>query len=238
MLSEKSWSGEGVAQFFFRLIICVAAGGVVGHLLWQWEAVHRLGSRDFFSMLIATFSLHGASLGLAHWFVRFHGVGWRQGFGIKREGIISAIAWALVLTILVIPCVRVVSDWIAHGMQSIGLEPEKQSAVRALESTVGLPQQIVFGIVAMVLAPISEELIFRGILYPAVKEAGYPRLALWSTALVFGLIHANLMTLIPLTLLGVIWAWLYERTDNLLAPILAHALFNATNFFSLLRLQG
>ena len=238
MLSEKSWSAEGVAQFFFGLLVCVAAGGVVGHLLWQWEAVHRLGSKDFFSMLVASVSLHGATLGLAHWFLRFHGVGWRQGFGIRRQGIVSAIGWAVVLTILVIPGVRVVSELIALGMEWVGIQPEKQSAVKALESTVALPQQVVFGLVAMVLAPFSEELIFRGILYPAVKEMGYPRMALWSTALVFGLIHANLMTLIPLTLLAVIWTLLYEHTDNLMAPVLAHALFNATNFFSLLRLQG
>jgi membrane protease YdiL (CAAX protease family) len=86
---------------------------------------------------------------------------------------------------------------------------------------------------AVVLAPVVEEMLFRGILYPVIKELGYPRFALWSTSLVFGLVHANFMTFLPLTFLALLLVMLYEATDNLLAPILVHSLFNAVNFFLL-----
>ena len=85
-------------------------------------------------------------------------------------------------------------------------------------------------VVAIVLAPISEEIIFRGILYPTVKRLGYPRLALWGVALLFAAIHASLPIFLPLFLLAVALTLLYEKTGNLLAPIAAHALFNALNF--------
>jgi membrane protease YdiL (CAAX protease family) len=42
------------------------------------------------------------------------------------------------------------------------------------------------------------------------------------------------MTFVPLTVLAFTLIWLYERTDNLLAPILTHSLFNTTNFVWLL----
>ena len=80
-----------------------------------------------------------------------------------------------------------------------------------------LPRFPVFG-----KRPLVEEVLFRGILYPSVKQLGYPRLALWGTSLFFGLIHSNLMTFVPLTVLSLLLVWLYERTGNLLAPILTH----------------
>ena len=64
----------------------------------------------------------------------------------------------------------------------------------------------------------------------AVKAAGFPRLALWGTALFFALIHFNLATFLPLLLLALVLTWLYEKTGNLLAPIAAHAAFNALQF--------
>ena len=81
---------------------------------------------------------------------------------------------------------------------------EKQEAVKLLTEQKSLGNQIYMGLFAIVIAPVAEEIFFRGILYPTIKQAGYPRIALWCTAMVF----------------------LYEKTNNLLAPIVAHSLFN------------
>jgi uncharacterized protein len=78
--------------------------------------------------------------------------------------------------------------------------------------------------------PVAEEMLFRGLLYPTVKEIGYPRLAWWGSALLFAVAHANLVALIPLIWVALALTWLYEKTDNLLAPVVAHALFNGVNF--------
>ena len=49
-------------------------------------------------------------------------------------------------------------------------------------------------------------------------------------SLLFAAIHANLMTFIPLTFFALVLIALYEKTDNLLAPITAHCFFNSVNF--------
>jgi hypothetical protein len=100
-----------------------------------------------------------------------------------------------------------------------------------LQVSVTLEQRVVFGLAAVLLAPVVEEILFRGILYPAIKQRGYPGFALWGTSLLFAAIHSNLMTFVPLTVLALALVWLYEKTDTLLAPIAAHAVFNAANFF-------
>jgi len=48
------------------------------------------------------------------------------------------------------------------------------------------------------------------------------------------LFHVNLLTFLSLTFVGLALIFIYEKTDNLLAPILAHALFNGVNVLLIL----
>jgi membrane protease YdiL (CAAX protease family) len=86
------------------------------------------------------------------------------------------------------------------------------------------------GFTAIVLAPIAEEALFRGVIYTALKQRGYRWLALWGNAALFAFIHFNLAAMVPLFFLALVWTWLYERTGNLLASIAGHMVFNAVNF--------
>ena len=107
--------------------------------------------------------------------------------------------------------------------------PENQFAVTLLAGTKSWGMRIYLGAFAVVLAPVAEEFIFRGMLYPFVKQLGWPRLAWFGVSFVFALIHDDAATFVPLFVLALALTWLYEKTDNLLAPIAAHSLFNAAN---------
>ena len=86
------------------------------------------------------------------------------------------------------------------------------------------------GVVTVVLAPLVEELVFRGVMFPALVQLKGRTVGLWGTSILFGLIHFNLFSLLPLIVMGLLLALLYERTRNLLAPIAVHAAFNLINF--------
>ena len=58
-------------------------------------------------------------------------------------------------------------------------------------------------------------------------------MAVIGTALLFALFHVNLLTFASLTAGALVRSALYEFTDNLLAPIIAHAVFNASNLIML-----
>jgi uncharacterized protein len=79
-----------------------------------------------------------------------------------------------------------------------------------------------------VLAPISEELFFRGFVFGGLRQ----RFSLWPAALIvggiFGLTHATtgITTVVPLALLGIAFCWLYDRTGSLWPCLFAHALNN------------
>ncbi len=81
-------------------------------------------------------------------------------------------------------------------------------------------------LVATVMAPLAEELFFRGFVFPGLlRRIGL----LWGavvSAVLFALPHGDVATLIPIFLLGVLLAWVYYRTGSLWTSILVHCGFN------------
>jgi len=81
---------------------------------------------------------------------------------------------------------------------------------------------------AVAIAPAAEEAFFRGILQNSLRRSIGRAGAIVLTSLAFGIAHAGGQTqAVPaLVALGVLLGWAYVRTGSLLAPVLAHALFN------------
>jgi membrane protease YdiL (CAAX protease family) len=81
-------------------------------------------------------------------------------------------------------------------------------------------------VVVVILAPIFEELFFRGLFYPALRRRTGPTWAIIINGVVFGVIHFQPLFMLSLILVGIVLAYLYEKTDSLAAPIIAHSLYN------------
>ena len=179
--------------------------------------------------VLAAVCFQGIALVLVHIFVREHEMGWTQAFGFRNNWK-RAVLIGVLGTLLFLPIGWGLQWSSAELMSHFNVEPNQQEAVRALEHVEGWVDRLALAGVAIVLAPIAEEILFRGVLYSFIRKLGFPALALWSTSLLFALIHWNAMTFMPLLVLAVVLALLYEKTDNLLAPIAMHSLFNALNF--------
>ncbi len=98
--------------------------------------------------------------------------------------------------------------------------------VVALLKNGPLEIQITIAVCAVIIAPVIEELMFRGYMYPAMKKFAGPLVSLFFTSLLFGLIHTNAASLLPLSVFGVVMVFLYEKTKTIWTPIIAHAFFN------------
>lgn len=79
------------------------------------------------------------------------------------------------------------------------------------------------------LAPISEELIYRGLIYRRLRDYLDVKWAMVMSALIFGLIHGNMVQFVFAFLIGLALAAVYERYKTIWAPIAAHM---AVNLFS------
>ena len=112
-------------------------------------------------------------------------------------------------------------------MESLGVE--------TIQETVTLLQEgkdpVVLGlliITATIVAPICEEVVFRGYLHPILKKYGGIWAAAFCSSLLFSIAHGNLAVMLPLFILGVFLVWIYEYTGSIWAPIAVHFCFNAT----------
>ena len=88
------------------------------------------------------------------------------------------------------------------------------------------PTQIVWIVLLVcVLVPIGEEMFFRGFVYGTLRRWGVAAAAVLS-ALFFAAVHQQVVHFLPIALLGVILAVLYERTGSLLPAVIVHAANN------------
>jgi hypothetical protein len=81
---------------------------------------------------------------------------------------------------------------------------------------------------AAVAAPFMEELMFRGLLMPALMKRWRPLLGVCITSAIFALLHPNLPGgFLPLWALGTGFAFSYRERNSLVPSMVMHAMHNA-----------
>ena len=211
------------------VLLTLCFGVLLNSAVFYFLKDFRESAQKFAGMIVFTICFQGAVVVWIHCFLRDERITWTEGFGFCNRPA-RALAWGLGIGAVALPVTLGLSHLSAEILTRAGIKPVMQEAVQRLQEGPGSFQQAFLGIVAIFMAPLAEELLFRGIIYPTIRQAGYPRLALWGTSVMFAAIHMNLAAFVPLTIFALILTWAYEQTNNLLAPMLIHGLFNAVNF--------
>lgn len=81
-------------------------------------------------------------------------------------------------------------------------------------------------LLACVVGPVAEELFFRGVVYPTIRQRTSRLVAMLISGAIFSFIHTNLIGFLPIMVLGCLLAHLYERTGSLASPVAVHVLHN------------
>lgn len=79
----------------------------------------------------------------------------------------------------------------------------------------------------VVVAPIFEEILFRGKLYNWLHVSCSPLIAILLSSMIFGIVHLEPIVLISGVTSGVLFGYAYLRTRSIIAPILLHMCNNA-----------
>ena len=234
-MTVKQWRLDLVLFLIAGILISLCVGGLTTELLRHVRHGLFDGNESFLRFLIGTLSLQGVSLFLVAWFLREHELTVAGAFGFTRRALGRTLLLAILVAAVAIPLTWALNEFSGHLLTWAHRVPQEQPAVTTLRSAASANQETFFGLVAVFLAPVVEEVLFRGIFYPALKSVLRRSVALWLVALGFAAIHASLVTFVPLTVLAGLLALLYEETGNLAAPITTHCLFNAVNYFWLMQ---
>lgn len=214
----------------FGIFLCMSGGMLLVAVVNPQGSEAPSALRRFIGFAVGMVSFQGAALILTTAFLRNQEFTWREFLGLDSDRLGTALRLGLMSGLVAVPAAWLINQLSAWAMQSVMLHPEAQETIKVLERSVGWYQRLGFGVMAILLAPVVEEVLFRGIFFAAAKESGYPLLGLWGTSLIFAAIHGNLVTFVPLLLLSIWLTVLYDRTRVLLAPICTHAVFNLLNF--------
>lgn len=110
-------------------------------------------------------------------------------------------------------------------LDSLGIE-QLQDSVKLLQETSDPLVLGLMAVAAVIVAPVCEEIMFRGYLYPAAKRFAGPWVAGLGSALIFAAAHGSLAPLVPLFIFGCLLVVAYEVTGSLWAPVAIHFCFN------------
>jgi len=119
-------------------------------------------------------------------------------------------------------------------LQAAGHAPALQQAVQLFLETADPWQRAGLVLLAVVIAPVVEEMVFRGLLLPLLVRAAGPAGGLAVTAAGFAALHGDLTAAPALAILSAALSLAYARTRSLRVPIAMHMLFNAANLALLL----
>ena len=234
MVSEKPWRADALILLLAGLLVSMSLGSLLSQMLPRLIPEGVKADEGFLRLLIGTLSIQGAALVLIHHFLRQHGLRWRDVLMSREQRVLRVVGMGLGVGVLAVPLTLLILNFVSLQLvRMFQVAPEKQTVVTVIENTVEPAKRIWFALAAVLLAPAVEETIFRGIMYPYLKQRIGPPMAVSITSMIFAAIHMNLVIFIPLVFLGFVLTWLYEQTDSLLTPMMTHAVFNATNFFML-----
>jgi membrane protease YdiL (CAAX protease family) len=152
-----------------------------------------------------------------------------RALGFKTGPLSELLPVAFLIGFAVVPFMLILQMVCIHLFQTLNIPIESQQSIRALRSIDSPLEVAVFSIMPVIQAPLVEETLFRGILFPALRSAMPRWLAFLIPALLFAIVHANLLNMVPLFVFALLLTWQYEKTGNLLCPILTHAGFNLCN---------
>jgi membrane protease YdiL (CAAX protease family) len=111
---------------------------------------------------------------------------------------------------------------------------EENAALAALVGGIR-PFWPVFGVLLVLLAPLAEEVFFRGFVQEVFRERLGPALTAVSAALLFAVIHRYVVQFLPVFLVGLSLSVLYEWRRSLTAGVAAHAALNLAALLGLLK---
>ena len=177
------------------------------------------------------------------WLQLAHRGWWRTiGWPVRGERIreaTSGIGWGLASQFAVL----VIAALFASVLASIsGRDVE---APQQIQSGLAGWAAVALVVYAVILAPLTEEFVFRGLIFHSVAD----RRGFWpgaiASAVPFGLIHVIpgpvldvSVLVVTMMITGTFWAWLHWRHRNLLVNIATHAAFNAVGVVFILHLLG
>jgi len=216
----------------FGLPEAFLATGLVLFLLMNVTAALRrespvqLGTRDLVANLLFTLFI---VLFVAA-FLKLRGIDIDSLGGFSRTTLKRTLSTAVVLLLAATPLI-ILAEALTQAF--FGSGSSRQEIVDLFNSSRTIGQRVMIIVLAVVVAPISEEFVFRFFIYGVVRRYSGFAIALVFNALLFAAAHTHLPSAAPLFVLGGCLTLAYEWSGSILVSMAMHSLFNSVQLIFL-----
>ena len=179
-----------------------------------------------------------ATVAVAAAVLRRRGVSWGEACGWSAAPWLPQVRQAVVFYLAALPPVLLSSLAYLSVLVRLGYPVDGQDVIRLLaDPSQPLWLLVYLTVLAVTVAPFAEELLFRGILLPALLKRAAPWSAIVFVSLFFAGLHLHVPAVVPLFVLAMAFSLAYVATGSLLVPMIMHALFNAVSLAVLFGLR-
>ena len=202
--------------FVYILLISEASLARVFHMLRD----------DNFRMILNTSIMDILSIVFILYFVAAQYKAGLISLGLSLKNFFRNVYYGIVAYIALVPVLIGIISVIALIIGLTKYSPEKQAVVELFLKEKDVSFLLYTSLFAAVAGPIVEEIFFRGFLYSAIKKYIGIFWATLLSAACFALLHAHLVGFLPILALGILLAYLYERTGTLVSSVTVHMIHN------------
>lgn len=188
-------------------------------------------------ILLQSIGVDAAGLGALAWGLRARGLTWRLVFGLHAADLPRSIRLGIIFYLAILPLVFF-SSFVYQGiLTASGYPPTLQDIALLLTGDNSWGVRVYMLFVAVILAPLFEECVFRGVLLPLMARRFGVGPGIFLSSLLFASIHFHVPSMVPLCVVAVGFSLGYLYSGSLLVPVTMHALFNGVNLGLLLLIR-
>ena len=240
MLNNARWNIIDVLKVFLFYFLMMQVG--IPALLWIIKETLGLDLIESFGSNVVVLSL-SLFVNILTCIYIFYIIRVRYGLSIKSLGLTASdwkadVRFGLKHYFIVLPVIIFAGFVADYILRFSGFVPEQQEIIRKVleeDSLAVLTFMVSFGVLA---APIMEELVFRGFLQSAVRNTLGKQKAILVSGLLFAIVHLDVYIFLQIFILGLLLAYLFEKTGSLIAPITVHIFHNSATIAILLSFEN
>ena len=163
-------------------------------------------------------------------FLKFRGLSVSALAGLARLPVWRAVMTGVILLFAAYPLIFL-ADLMAQRI--LGSPSSRQDIVEIFNGSQTLEQRVLIIILAVAIAPLVEEFVFRFFFYGVVRRYFGRVAGLLCNSVLFAAVHAHLPSAAPLLVLGACLTLAYEWSGSILVSMSMHALFNSLTLVAL-----
>lgn len=155
----------------------------------------------------------------------------RQGFaslGLTAKRVFLNIKYGMTAYAGLLPIFLAVTLLTSVLFRVLDIPIEPQEVIEILKKEKGTASLAYMCVFASVLGPVMEEIFFRGFVYGALRRKVGVFGGILASAAFFAYVHANMASFMPIFSLGILLAYIYEKTGSLVSSATVHVIHNSS----------